>query len=179
MTVLDPALRTVMDFASTRQVYGTTVAHLPYTRAVLAGVFTDLLTAEAGANALVSSRLHAEAMGDLSVIMGARGYLREGEHAAFGQARRALLAEAPRRESPGEFEHALVVAAHACHGRWRSARQHGGGFLGDSAWLRAVLLRVAGRRSGRLRPLPEELGEVLMAELTDRWAEGAGFGLNR
>lgn len=180
MNPLDPALRAVLQFSFTRHVHGTTVARLPYTRSLLAGVFADLLMADACAEELVTARLSCEAMRDLSVILGARGYLREGDHAAFGQVRRALLATVPPQERPGDFERALLAAAGACLARWRQARRTGTpAFLADSAWLRAVLFRSAGRRSGRLRPLPDELTDALMTELTARWTEGAAFGLEQ
>jgi alkylation response protein AidB-like acyl-CoA dehydrogenase len=101
--VLDTALRTVLRFARGRSLYGTTVADLPHAQATLAGVFVDLLTCDAMAGAAARAlhvvpeqagvlaaatkylvpRILGEALYELSVILGARFYLREGEHAIF------------------------------------------------------------------------------------------------
>lgn len=100
---LDTALRTVLRFARSRQLYGTTVADLPHARATLAGVFADLLAcdclATAAARALhvvpeqagslaaatkyLVPRIISEALYELSIVLGARSYIREGEHAIF------------------------------------------------------------------------------------------------
>lgn len=107
---LDTALRTTLGFASGRRLYGSTVAGLPHARAALAAAFADLLICDALATVasralhllpgeasvlastskyLVPKLLH-EAVYDLSVVLGARCYLREGEHAIFEKLLRDL-----------------------------------------------------------------------------------------
>ncbi len=101
--VLDTALRTVLRFARGRRLYGMTVADLPHAQATLAGVFADLLTCDAMASAAARAlhvvpeqagvlaaatkylvpRILGEALYELSIILGARFYVREGEHAIF------------------------------------------------------------------------------------------------
>jgi alkylation response protein AidB-like acyl-CoA dehydrogenase len=103
VAALDTALRTTLGFAFGRRLYGTTVAGLPHARATLTAVFADLLTCDAlatvasralhllpgEASVLASAskylvpKLLREAAHDLSVVLGARSYLREGEHAIF------------------------------------------------------------------------------------------------
>lgn len=101
--VLDTQLRTVARFALTRRLYGRPVVDLPQSRAVLAGVFADLLAADCLAT-VAARGLHLlaaqtvtlaaavkyfvpvllqDAAYDLSVLLGARSYLREGEYAIF------------------------------------------------------------------------------------------------
>jgi alkylation response protein AidB-like acyl-CoA dehydrogenase len=108
--VLDTALHLTHDFATDRRLYGHVVADLPHARATLAAAFTDLLISDCLATA-VSRLLHLapratsapaaavkhlvpllleEALHDLSVVLGARSYLREGRHAAFGKLFRDL-----------------------------------------------------------------------------------------
>ncbi|AWN27776.1 acyl-CoA dehydrogenase [Streptomyces sp. NEAU-S7GS2] len=107
---LDSALHLAHDFATSRRLYGHTVADLPHARGTLAAVFADLLIADCLATA-ASRGLHLaprassaptaavkylvpllleEAHHELSVILGARSYLREGRHAAFGKFSRDL-----------------------------------------------------------------------------------------
>ncbi|MCW3817572.1 acyl-CoA dehydrogenase [Micromonospora sp. DR5-3] len=101
--VVDTQLRTVARFAFTRRLYGRPLADLPQSRAVLAGVFADLLAADClatvaarGLHLLTSQTvtlaaavkyfvpvLLQDAAYDLSVLLGARSYLREGEYAIF------------------------------------------------------------------------------------------------
>lgn len=103
IAALDTALRTTLDFAFGRRLYGTTVVGLPHARATLVAVFADLLICDAlatvasralhllpgEASVLASTskylvpKLLGEAAYDLSVVLGARCYLREGEHAIF------------------------------------------------------------------------------------------------
>lgn len=110
--VLDAGLHTVLRFAAGRHLYGRPVAELPHARASLAGAFTDLLAADCLATVAARSvhllpgqasayaaavkylvpLLVEEAMHDLSVVLGARFYLREGEHAIFGKHARDLPA---------------------------------------------------------------------------------------
>lgn len=108
--VLDTGLRTVTGFAAGRRLYGASALDIPRVRAALAEGFADLLVCDAfattGARALhlmpdrsyvyaslvkyeVSKRL-IDAMDRLSLILGARGYLREGPHAIFQKLLRDL-----------------------------------------------------------------------------------------
>lgn len=103
--VLDAGLFAVLRFALARTLYGRPVAALPHARATLAGAFADLLTADAlvtttsralhlipGSGSVYAAAtkylvplLLEDAMNALSVILGARFYLREGEYAGFGK----------------------------------------------------------------------------------------------
>jgi alkylation response protein AidB-like acyl-CoA dehydrogenase len=110
--MLDASLFTVLSFAARRRLYGRTVAEIPHARAAIAGAFADLLALDclvttaaravrllpgtagvyaAAAKHLVPVMLE-EAMTGLSVVLGARFYLREGEHAIFGKHFRDLPA---------------------------------------------------------------------------------------
>jgi alkylation response protein AidB-like acyl-CoA dehydrogenase len=110
--MLDAGLFTVLRFALDRRLYGQTVAEIPHARSAIAGAFADLITADclattaaralhvlpdyggvyaAAATYLVPLLLEA-AMNELSVVLGARFYLREGEHAIFGKHFRDLPA---------------------------------------------------------------------------------------
>jgi alkylation response protein AidB-like acyl-CoA dehydrogenase len=108
--VVDSQLRLAMRFAAGRRLYRGTVADLPHARSLLTGAFVDLLIADAlatvGARALhvlpeqgsmVSAavkylvpKVLQEASNDLSSLLGASYYLREGEYAAFGKHARDL-----------------------------------------------------------------------------------------
>ncbi|MFC0624574.1 acyl-CoA dehydrogenase [Kribbella deserti] len=107
---VDTALRTVLRFAASRHLYGGTVLDLPHARQVIAGAFTDLLIVDALAAAAcrglhvlpaqssvhsaaakyLSAHLLTKAMDDLAVVLGARYYLRQGDHAIFGKHLRDL-----------------------------------------------------------------------------------------
>ncbi|MFC4085850.1 acyl-CoA dehydrogenase [Amycolatopsis samaneae] len=98
---LDTLLRLAARFAAERRLYGRTVAGLPHAGATLAGAFTDLLICDclctvaaralhvvpeqagmlAAATKYLVPRLAQDAAYALSVLFGARGYLREGPFA--------------------------------------------------------------------------------------------------
>jgi alkylation response protein AidB-like acyl-CoA dehydrogenase len=100
----DTALRVVVDFARARRVRDRAVAELPHARALLAHAFADLLACEALSFAAARS-LHVvpgqvslfsaaakyivpttvdRILGELSVVLGARHYLRQGHvHGIF------------------------------------------------------------------------------------------------
>ncbi|MFK4099057.1 acyl-CoA dehydrogenase [Streptomyces sp. NPDC019531] len=108
--ILDTGLRITVDHLSGRQLYGGPATALPHVRSTLAGVFADLLRAEAlsavGARALhlvpgaasgyasavkfEVSRLLLEAMDRLAELLGAHFYLREGPTALFQKLLRDL-----------------------------------------------------------------------------------------
>jgi alkylation response protein AidB-like acyl-CoA dehydrogenase len=100
---MDAALRTVVEFAVERRLYGRRVIDLPHARALLAGAFVDLLICDSLAT-VACRALHAlpgqtsvyaaavkyvvplllrDAMEDLAVVLGARSFLRTGPHAIF------------------------------------------------------------------------------------------------
>ncbi|MGW6933618.1 acyl-CoA dehydrogenase [Lentzea sp. NPDC054927] len=100
---LDTQLRTVTRFALERKLYGRRVADLPHARTTLANAFADLLVADclstvacralhllprqtsvytAAAKFLVPE-LTQDLLNDLSVVLGARSFLREGPYAIF------------------------------------------------------------------------------------------------
>ena len=108
--ILDTGLRIALDHLTGRRLYGGPAIALPHVRSVLAGVFADLLRAEAlgavGARALhlvpgaasvyasavkfEVSRLLLEAMDRLAELLGAHFYLREGPTALFQKLLRDL-----------------------------------------------------------------------------------------
>lgn len=108
--ILDTGLRVTVDHLTGRHLYGGPATALPHVRSVLAGVFADLLRAEAlsavGARALhlvpgaasvyasvvkfEVSRLLLEAMDRLAELLGAHFYLREGPTALFQKLLRDL-----------------------------------------------------------------------------------------
>lgn len=103
--MLDASLFTVLRFALHRRLYGRTVSDIPHAKATIAGAFADLLIADclvttvtralhvlpahsrayAAATQYLVPLLVENAMNELSVVLGARYYLREGEHAIFGK----------------------------------------------------------------------------------------------
>ncbi|UMP06810.1 acyl-CoA dehydrogenase family protein [Amycolatopsis sp. EV170708-02-1] len=103
--MLDASLFTVLRFALHRRLYGRAVSDLPHAKATIAGAFADLLIADSMVTTATRalhvlpghSRAYAaaarylvplvieNAMNELSVVLGARYYLREGEHAIFGK----------------------------------------------------------------------------------------------
>ncbi len=108
--ILDTGLRIAVDHLTGRRLYGGPATAIPHVRSVLAGVFADLLRAEAlgavGARALhlvpgatsvyapavkfEVSRLLLEAMDRLAELLGAHFYLREGPTALFQKLLRDL-----------------------------------------------------------------------------------------
>ncbi|QFR02143.1 acyl-CoA dehydrogenase [Streptomyces phaeolivaceus] len=108
--ILDTGLRIALDHLTRRRLYGGTATDIPHVRSVLAGVFADLLRAEAlgavGARALhltpgaasvyasavkfEVSRLLLDAMDRLAELLGAHFYLREGPTALFQKLLRDL-----------------------------------------------------------------------------------------
>ncbi|MFJ8495448.1 acyl-CoA dehydrogenase family protein [Streptomyces sp. NPDC094038] len=108
--VLDTALRTAVDHLSSRTLYGGAAIGIPHVRSVLAGVFADLLRAEAvsavGTRALhlvpesasvysaavkyTVSKLLLDALDRLAELLGAHFYLREGPSAIFQKLLRDL-----------------------------------------------------------------------------------------
>ncbi|MFF6781352.1 acyl-CoA dehydrogenase family protein [Streptomyces sp. NPDC012510] len=99
----DTALRTVVSFARGRHLYKRTVAEIPQARATLGDAFLDLLISDclclvgtrsvhllpdeasvyAAAVKYLVPTLLREAVHDLSIVLGARFYLREGEFGFF------------------------------------------------------------------------------------------------
>ena len=99
----DTALRTVVSFAKGRHLYKQTVAAIPEARATLGGAFLDLLISDclclaatrslhllpdeasvyASAVKYLVPLLLQEAVYDLSIVLGARFYLRDGEFGIF------------------------------------------------------------------------------------------------
>ncbi|MDG4786437.1 acyl-CoA dehydrogenase [Micromonospora sp. WMMD1102] len=110
--IVDTQLRTVLRFALDRRLYGLPVAELPHARATLVGAFLDLLVGDClstvAARALhvlpeqtsvysaavkyLVPKLFQEAAHSLSVVLGARSYLRDGRYAIFQKTLRDLLA---------------------------------------------------------------------------------------
>jgi alkylation response protein AidB-like acyl-CoA dehydrogenase len=100
---MDQQLRTVLDFALNRRLYKRSVADLPHARATLTAAFADLLISDclattvcralhvlprqtsvyAAAVKFLVPLLMRDAVDELSVVLGARSFLREGPHGIF------------------------------------------------------------------------------------------------
>ncbi|GAB3975602.1 acyl-CoA dehydrogenase family protein [Plantactinospora veratri] len=110
--IVDTQLRTVLRFALDRRLYGLPVAELPHARTTLVDAFLDLLISDCLAT-VVARALHVlpgqtsvysaavkylvpkmlqDAAYRLSVVLGARSYLRDGPYAIFQKNLRDLLA---------------------------------------------------------------------------------------
>ncbi|MEV6816969.1 acyl-CoA dehydrogenase [Micromonospora sp. NPDC051296] len=120
--IVDTGLRTTMDFLTRRRLYGGVAIDLPYLRAALAEVFVDLLAVEAfartcaravhllpeqcsvyaAATKYTVAGVLLPAMNQLSLVLGARSYLRAGEHGIFQKMLRDL--------KPVGFGHAARAA---------------------------------------------------------------------
>ncbi|MFF5005813.1 acyl-CoA dehydrogenase family protein [Streptomyces phaeochromogenes] len=107
---VDTCLRSVLRFALDRRLYRRRVFELPHAAGVLTAAFADLLLCDslslaaartvqlrpeqasvsAAAVKYLVPRLLSRTVRDLSVVLGARFYLREGEHAVFGKHLRDL-----------------------------------------------------------------------------------------
>ncbi|CAL9410346.1 acyl-CoA dehydrogenase [Streptomyces sp. enrichment culture] len=120
--LVDTALRITVDHVKGRRLYGRTAADLGHVRAVLATAFSDLLTADCFATVATralhlvpeQTSIHAQAvkffvsktlmdvMNQLSAVMGAHFYIREGASAAFQKLLRDI--------QPAGFGHAARAA---------------------------------------------------------------------
>ncbi|MEU0991399.1 acyl-CoA dehydrogenase family protein [Streptomyces sp. NPDC005953] len=100
---LDTSLRTVVRFAVGRQLYRRTVMEIPHASATLTGAFLDLLICDslalvgtravhllpdetsvyAAAVKYLVPKMLTDTMYDLSIVLGARFYVREGEFGLF------------------------------------------------------------------------------------------------
>jgi hypothetical protein len=110
--IVDTQLRTVLRFGLDRRLYGLPVAELPHARATLVGGFLDLLISDC-LSTVVARALHVlpaqtsvytaavkylvpkllqEATQSLSVVLGARSFLRDGPYGIFQKNIRDLLA---------------------------------------------------------------------------------------
>lgn len=118
MGILDTGLRSTLRYAQQRALYRRTVLDFPQTRSVLANAFADLLLCDCfttvvarnmhvlpNAGSVYSAavkylvpKLLIDAMTNLSSILGAQFYLRNGEHALFQKLLRDL--------KPASFGHA-------------------------------------------------------------------------
>ncbi|WP_055615493.1 acyl-CoA dehydrogenase family protein, partial [Streptomyces phaeochromogenes] len=107
---VDTCLRSVLRFALDRRLYHRRVFELPHAAGVLTAAFADLLLCDslslaaartvqlrpeqasvtAAAVKYLVPRQLSRTVRDLSVVLGARFYLREGEHAVFGKHLRDL-----------------------------------------------------------------------------------------
>lgn len=108
---LDTGLRLTMDFAREREIFGSTVWDIPYSRTQLVECFADLLVGDALSTAAVRALQLApdqtaswssiakyfvptvvdEAMTRAAVVLGARHYLRTGPWAIFQKMARDLI----------------------------------------------------------------------------------------
>ncbi|MFH8494306.1 acyl-CoA dehydrogenase [Streptomyces coeruleorubidus] len=99
----DTSLRTVIRFALGRELYRKSVMDIPHAKATLSGAFLDLLICDslsltatravhllpeetsvyAAATKYLVPKMLTETMHDLSIVLGARFYVREGEFGIF------------------------------------------------------------------------------------------------
>ncbi|GAA3947115.1 acyl-CoA dehydrogenase [Actinomadura viridis] len=175
---LDTQLRTTLRFALGRRLYRRRVADLPQVREVLAAAFADLLACDALATCACRAphvlpeqagvaaaaakylvpRLLAEAADSLARVLGARFYLREGEHAIFQKHLRDLPALGLGHAGPAACLSAIVPQLPALA---RGARESES--AGDDRAAPAALFRF-GEPPPPLRP-----GRLA---LTSRGADG-------
>ncbi|MER6129379.1 acyl-CoA dehydrogenase [Streptomyces sp. NPDC001795] len=105
LSAVDTGLRVTLDFAEGREVFGTTVSDIPYSRRQLTEVFADLLVADAVSLGAVRAlqvvpeqtsvwssvvkyfvpTLLERTFSQLNVVLGARFYLRDHPHYAIHQ----------------------------------------------------------------------------------------------
>jgi len=111
VAIVDTGLRTTVRHVAARKLYGKAVIDLPYIRSVLVSAFVDLLVCDAFATVAaraahvapasldtlapavqhaLSVRL-ASTMRQLSVVLGAHFYIREGDHSVFQKLLRDLM----------------------------------------------------------------------------------------
>ncbi|MBB6035573.1 hypothetical protein [Phytomonospora endophytica] len=191
---VETALATTLNFALGRRLHGATVAEFPHARTVLATAHLDLeilraaaASADPGAEHLVVATAN-RALRELSVVLGARFYLREGDHADFGE---ALLAVTEGLPPPSRTRRELAerlpadpptrrLPDHAA--RWRRRRADGPvtpaltdtythllaaeHHPADSPWHHAVLTTIARRCDGDGSPLPPEDVDDIFTHLT-------------
>ncbi|MFI1282215.1 MULTISPECIES: hypothetical protein [unclassified Streptomyces] len=113
---VDSQLRLALDFAHGRMLYGRRVTDIPHSGNLLAGVFLDVLICDGlaglpGASALVHDVVR-QAGNELTVLLGARSYLREGPHGIFQKQLRDLpallhLAALPDASAPAPLPREL------------------------------------------------------------------------
>ncbi|MEV4702008.1 acyl-CoA dehydrogenase [Actinoplanes sp. NPDC049316] len=138
----DTQLRTVLEFARDRQLYGRRLADLPSARSTLAGCFADLLICDAFASVVARSlhlrpgetsvgaaavkylvpKLLQESSYRLSVQMGARSYVRTGPYAIFQKTARDLPVVALAHAGSAVCQASLVTQLPRLAERgWRAA----------------------------------------------------------
>jgi alkylation response protein AidB-like acyl-CoA dehydrogenase len=120
--VLDTGLRIALRHTTGRRLYGGPVIDMPHVRAVIAGAYADLLSADCFASVATRalhvlpgdtanyaqavkffvSKILIDAMDDLSNVLGAHFYVREGETAIFQKLLRDI--------QPAGFGHAARAA---------------------------------------------------------------------
>jgi hypothetical protein len=118
---VDAALFDVVRFAAGRRIYGGHVIDLPHARETMAGAFADLMTCELLVRSstrtwrrsptiwLLVSRMLEDAVARISVVLGARFYLRSGDHAIFGKHYRDVLALSMIRSTEATLLHEVVA----------------------------------------------------------------------
>jgi alkylation response protein AidB-like acyl-CoA dehydrogenase len=209
--VLDTGLEVALRHSTRRRLYGGPVVDMPHVRSVIAGAYADLLAADClasvatralhvlpGETAIYAqavkffvSKILIDAMNDLSEVLGAHFYVRDGEAAifqkllrdvqpaGFGHAARAacqvsLLSQLPllaRRgwTEPGAVPDEVFVAGRTLPALdFRALAISAAGREGLSG---ALTTGLAASRPGLLRPDVAEAAEFFAAEhrvLTER-----------
>ncbi|MFI7643130.1 acyl-CoA dehydrogenase family protein [Nonomuraea sp. NPDC049400] len=120
--ILDTGLRTAIRHTTRRRLYGGPVIAMPHVRSVIAGAYADLLAADCFASVATralhllpaqtpvyaqavkffTSKILIDAMNDLSHVLGAHFYIRDGEAAIFAKLLRDI--------QPAGFGHAARAA---------------------------------------------------------------------
>ncbi|GAA3097354.1 hypothetical protein ACFQ0X_27670 [Streptomyces rectiviolaceus] len=177
---LDSALRITVRHLRARHLYGAAAIDISYLRSLLAGAYADLLLCDVlttlavrGGDTLparaIGPRVLQGAMDRLSVVMGSRFYIREGEQAVFqvllAQAQRVLFA--PGTDSgplAGTVDLDALLATPAVAD------------LTDPELLDAAPGRTLTAPTRRVTQPSGPVEERLYAELTDRYDTSRSFG---
>ena len=177
---LDSALRITLRHLRARRLYGAAAIDIRYLRSLLAGVYADLLLCDVLATLAVRGgdaqpsralgpRVLQGAMDRLSVVMGSRFYIREGEQAVFqvllAETQRALFAPGTGPDlaaGPVDLDAVLATPAVA--------------ELADPELLTAAPGRALTAPTRRVTQPSGPAEERLYAELTDRYDTSRSFG---
>ncbi len=209
--VLDSGLRIALRHSTGRRLYGAPAIDMPHVRSVIAGAYADLLAADCfasvatralhvlpGETAIYAqavkffvSKILIDAMNELSEVLGAHFYVREGETAifqkllrdiqpaGFGHAARAacqvsLLSQLPLLARRGWTEPSSVPDEVFVAGSALPTLGFGGlaiSAAGREGLSGALTSGLAAARPGLLRPDVAEIAEYFVSEhrlLTER-----------
>lgn len=192
-SLLDGALFGVYRFARERVLYGRPVAAIPHARRLLAGAYADLHIAQAlaraGARALhlhpatagryaaavkyLVPRLVEDALSDLTVLLGARSYLREGRYAFVGKHLRDIAGLSIGHAGGVSCQLTVLPELPGLD----LTRESAGPALFDDSTLPPLSLAALRLRGGRADPLLATLPAALDHCGGDRELKGLADGL--